>query len=102
MLNRARREGSRFLNHEKLGRVLGTAVGPSGLRGEDRASPRRPQSTMTLVRTLVNQDGTVYVKGYMGPQMGLHLQRDQVKLLAPLQIEFLSPEVVLVHKNQTL
>ncbi|GBP51624.1 hypothetical protein EVAR_96220_1 [Eumeta japonica] len=32
------------------------------------------------------------VEGYMGPQAGLHLQ-DQVKFLAPLQIELLSPEL---------
>ncbi|GBP50397.1 hypothetical protein EVAR_30104_1 [Eumeta japonica] len=36
--------------------------------------------------------GELFVEGYMGSQLGLHLQRHQDKLLAPLKIELLSPE----------
>ncbi|GBP48436.1 hypothetical protein EVAR_32838_1 [Eumeta japonica] len=44
-------------------------------------------------------DNGLFVEGYMDPQAGLHLQ-DQVKLLAPLQIELLSLEKVGYRHHQ--
>ncbi|GBP32874.1 Probable cytochrome P450 313a1 [Eumeta japonica] len=64
--------------------ILGHAKEQSGLEGQS-------------VSSWVNQG--LFIEGYMGPQAVLHLKGDQVKLLAPLKIELLSLEVVVVHNT---
>ncbi|GBP86781.1 hypothetical protein EVAR_59227_1 [Eumeta japonica] len=86
--------------------------------GEKRgpAAPQRPRSTPTSARPQVNRDERaaklrsilqpseeitdgLFAEGYMGAQVRLHPQGDQIKRLISLLIELLSPESSIPPKD---
>ncbi|GBP24653.1 hypothetical protein EVAR_15859_1 [Eumeta japonica] len=83
------RKASRFLNHEGRGWQF--------IRLNEHWLPG---AVLNFEIKFINRE--LFIEGYMDSQARLYLQGDQVKLLAPLQIELPSVEVVLAYIIQTL
>ncbi|GBP56294.1 hypothetical protein EVAR_28874_1 [Eumeta japonica] len=80
-------EVGRFMNQERRDRVLEAVVGPN-------LTPEAATDSDLGAKAVESRRTELFVEGHMNSQAALHLQGDQVKRLAPSQIELLSLEVV--------